>query len=153
MAIGSSNLNPRLIHHSDREVQYACQDFRALLEVHRIECSMSRKGDCWDNAVAESFFYTLKVELLTTKITRPASKHRRIFLNISKCFIIGNAATRILAIPVPSSLRNWPMPLNYESTNSGEVQYTNGGFYARQTQIQNFIVQLYHYFPHSKVGL
>jgi transposase InsO family protein len=64
MAIQNSNLKPGLIHHSDRGVQYACQDFQALLNIHGIECSMSRKGDCWDNAVAESFFHTLKVELI-----------------------------------------------------------------------------------------
>ena len=64
MAIQNSNLKPGLIHHSDRGVQYACQDFQALLNIHGIECSMSRKGDCWDNAVAESFFHTLKVELV-----------------------------------------------------------------------------------------
>ena len=62
MAIQNGNVELGLIHHSDRGVQYACQDFQALLETHAIECSMSRKGDCWDNAVAESFFHTLKVE-------------------------------------------------------------------------------------------
>lgn len=67
MAIKNSGRKEGLIHHSDRGVQYACQDFQALLEVHGIECSMSRKGDCWDNAVAESFFHTLKVELIHNK--------------------------------------------------------------------------------------
>ena len=64
MAIRNGNVKPGLIHHSDRGVQYACNDFQALLNVHGIVCSMSRKGDCWDNAVAESFFHTLKVELV-----------------------------------------------------------------------------------------
>jgi transposase InsO family protein len=53
-----------LVHHSDRGVQYACGDYRALLEGHGIACSMSRKGDCYDNAAMESFFKTLKVELV-----------------------------------------------------------------------------------------
>jgi len=44
-----------LIIHSDRGVQYACKDFRQVLEKHHLVQSMSRKGDCWDNAVAESF--------------------------------------------------------------------------------------------------
>ena len=43
--------------------QYAAGDYRALLTAHGMECSMSRVGDCWDNAVAESFFATLKREL------------------------------------------------------------------------------------------
>jgi putative transposase len=51
-----------LMHHSDRGVQYACGAYRALLAERGIEPSMSRKGDCWDNAATESFFATLKKE-------------------------------------------------------------------------------------------
>lgn len=53
-----------LIFHSDRGVQYACKEFVSLLKNYKVKQSMSRKGDCWDNAVAESFFKTLKVECL-----------------------------------------------------------------------------------------
>jgi len=53
-----------LLHHSDRGSQYASQDYQTLLAVRGIRCSMSRSGDCWDNAVAESFFATLKRELM-----------------------------------------------------------------------------------------
>jgi transposase InsO family protein len=53
-----------LIHHSDRGSQYASHDYRDALDQAGITCSMSRRGDCWDNAVAESFFGTLKTELL-----------------------------------------------------------------------------------------
>jgi putative transposase len=52
-----------LVHHSDRGSTYASGDYRNALEAHGIECSMSRKGDCWDNAVAESFFASLKREV------------------------------------------------------------------------------------------
>jgi putative transposase len=55
---------PGLIHHTDRGAQYASGDYRALLAAHGVQQSMSRKGDCWDNAVAESFFATLEHELL-----------------------------------------------------------------------------------------
>jgi putative transposase len=51
-----------LIHHSDRGSQYASKDFRRLLKAHDYQGSMSRKGKCWDNAVAESFFGSLKQE-------------------------------------------------------------------------------------------
>jgi putative transposase len=51
-----------LIVHSDRGVQYACDEFRKTLNKHGCIQSMSRKGDCWDNAVAESFFKTVKTE-------------------------------------------------------------------------------------------
>ena len=53
-----------LIFHSDRGVQYACADFRKQLTKHEFIQSMSRKGDCWDNAVAESFFGIMKTELV-----------------------------------------------------------------------------------------
>lgn len=52
-----------MVHHSDRGVHYACTDYRALLASHGITPSMSRKGDCWDNAVAESFFSSFGFEL------------------------------------------------------------------------------------------
>ena len=52
-----------LVHHSDRGSTYASTDYRKTLDARGLECSMSRKGDCWDNAVAESFFSTLKREL------------------------------------------------------------------------------------------
>lgn len=53
-----------LLYHSDRGVQYACGEFRELLGRHGIVASMSGKGNCWDNAVAESFFATLEWELI-----------------------------------------------------------------------------------------
>ena len=52
------------VHHSDRGVQYASGDYQRVLDAAAATCSMSRKGNCWDNAVAESFFATLKRELL-----------------------------------------------------------------------------------------
>jgi putative transposase len=57
-----------LVHHSDRGSPYASADYRAELERFGIIASMSRKGDCWDNAVAESFFSTLKTELGADRI-------------------------------------------------------------------------------------
>jgi len=55
-------LSTKLIFHYDRGVQYACDRFKNLLKMCSITQSMSRKGNCWDNAPAESFFHTLKVE-------------------------------------------------------------------------------------------
>jgi transposase InsO family protein len=52
------------LHHSDRGSQYASEDYRELLKQQGITCSMSRKGNCWDNAVVESFFSSLKMELV-----------------------------------------------------------------------------------------
>ena len=53
---------PGLIHHSDRGSQYASHAFRARLKEYGMVCSMSRKGNCWDNAPTESFFNSLKNE-------------------------------------------------------------------------------------------
>ncbi len=62
MAIWLRRPKAGLIHHSDRGSQYASKAFRRLLKAHGIKGSMSRKGDCWDNAVVESFFGSLKQE-------------------------------------------------------------------------------------------
>jgi len=64
MAIERRRPGPGLLHHSDRGVQYACEAYRSFLDGHGIEPSMSRTGDCYDNAVMESFFGTLKTELI-----------------------------------------------------------------------------------------
>lgn len=65
-----------LIIHSDRGVQYACSGFGEIVQQHGFLQSMSRKGDCWDNAVAESFFKTIKTELVyqTSFLTRDQAK-------------------------------------------------------------------------------
>lgn len=62
MAIWQRRPGAGLIHHSDRGSQYASKAFRKLLKAYGIQGSMSRKGDCWDNAVVESFFGSLKQE-------------------------------------------------------------------------------------------
>jgi transposase InsO family protein len=64
MALRTRQPTPGLLHHSDRGVQYAGAAYQEQLRKSGIVCSMSRKGDCWDNAVAESFFSTLKAELV-----------------------------------------------------------------------------------------
>jgi transposase InsO family protein len=64
MAIWKRKPAKGLIFHSDRGSQYASDSYRRILNTHGIKASMSRKGDCWDNAVAESFFHTLKIELV-----------------------------------------------------------------------------------------
>ena len=61
-AMGRRNPALGCIFHSDRGVQYACSEFRKILQNNGFLQSMSRKGDCYDNAIAESFFHTLKTE-------------------------------------------------------------------------------------------
>ena len=63
-AIASRKIKEPLILHSDRGVQYRGHEYQQALKTKKIQCSMSRKGNCWDNAVVESFFSRLKVELI-----------------------------------------------------------------------------------------
>jgi putative transposase len=76
MALARRRPPQGLLHHSDRGSQYASGDYRRTLAQHGIICSMSRRGNCWDNAIAESFFATLKVELVhdATWDTRAAAR-------------------------------------------------------------------------------
>ena len=62
MAIQQRKPVPGLLLHSDRGSQYASLEYQSLLDQHGIRCSMSRKGNCWDNAVVERFFLNLKME-------------------------------------------------------------------------------------------
>jgi len=62
MAINLRKPPPGLIHHSDRGSQYASHDYQKILKQHGMVCSMSRKGNCWDNAPVERFFSSLKRE-------------------------------------------------------------------------------------------
>jgi transposase InsO family protein len=77
MATGRRSPGPGLIHHSDRGSQYASFDYQRALAKHEMLCSMSRKGDCWDNAVAESFFSTLKTERVHHRLYRSRAEARR----------------------------------------------------------------------------
>ncbi len=64
MALMRRKVRRALLLHSDQGSQYAAAGYQGMLAEHGIQCSMSRKGNCWDNAVAESFFHTLKTELV-----------------------------------------------------------------------------------------
>ena len=76
MALGRRCPPRTLLHHSDRGTQYASAAYQRVLRAHGIRCSMSRRGNCWDNAVVESFFATLKIELVhrRTWATRRAAR-------------------------------------------------------------------------------
>jgi transposase InsO family protein len=64
MALNRRTPEAGVLHHSDRGVQYASDEYQNLMKVHGLECSMSRTGNCYDNAVMESFWGTLKTELV-----------------------------------------------------------------------------------------
>jgi putative transposase len=76
MAVDWRKPKAGLIVHTDRGSQYACNQYRAFTERHGVIASMSRKRDCWDNAVAESFFATLKLELQPDRLWKTRSEAR-----------------------------------------------------------------------------
>ena len=76
MAIWRRRPNPELLHHSDRGSQYTSEQFQQLLAEHGVICSMSRSGNCWDNAAMESFFSTLKTERTSRKVCRTRDEAR-----------------------------------------------------------------------------
>jgi len=79
-AVKNRPIAPGLIFHSDRGSQYASKEFRKLLKAEECKQSMSRKGNCWDNAVAESFFKTVKSETLNRyKFDNASEVHTAIF--------------------------------------------------------------------------
>lgn len=79
MALATREIHFRaeMLHHSDRGSQYASAEYQSALNSHGITPSMSRKGNCWDNAVAESFFATLKAELVVDAKWESRSQARR----------------------------------------------------------------------------
>ena len=86
MALGRRLPPAGLMHHSDRGSQYASADYRALLDRNGIVCSMSGKGACWDNAVAESFFGTLKEELVYRRTWDDRATARHEIAEFIECF-------------------------------------------------------------------
>jgi putative transposase len=68
MAVQHRQPEPGLLFHSDRGVQYAAEQYQELLSRNKVVCSMSRKGNCWDNACAENFFSRLKAEHIQDRV-------------------------------------------------------------------------------------
>ena len=86
MALRDLRPGAGLIHHSDRGCQYACVLYREMLKSHGLVCSMSAAGDCYDNAVAESFFKTLKVELVYHRDYRTRAEARQSIFEFIEVF-------------------------------------------------------------------
>lgn len=113
MAAAARGVVPgNLLHHSDRGVQYASRDFRKLLAAWRITQSMSRKGNCWDNAVVESFFATLKVECIREAKLKTRSQARRVVFEYIEGFY--NTRRR-------HSFLDYVSPAQYESIDSARA--------------------------------
>ena len=109
MAVVHRNPDDNLIFHSDRGVQYASHDFRKVITEYKMIQSMSRKGDCWDNACAESFFSTLKMEEVFHKRYKTRDEAR---LAIFEYISVFYNRQRI------HSFLDYKSPEEYESSNS-----------------------------------
>jgi transposase InsO family protein len=103
-AIGRRRPPAGVLHHSDRGSQYASGEYQALLAKHGIGASMSRKGNCWDNAAMESFFATLKGELPQTEFASHQAGRSAVFDYIERFY---NRQRR-------HSTLNYQTPLAYE---------------------------------------
>ena len=86
MALGVREPTDQLIHHSDRGAQYTSDDFRDVLAKHGIQCSMSGRGNCYDNAVVESFFGLLKRERVNRVRYRTRDEARADIFDYIECF-------------------------------------------------------------------
>ncbi len=86
MALGTRAPRSDLVHHSDRGAQYTSDDFRDLLARHGIQCSMSARGNCYDNAVVESFFGLLKRECVNRVRFRTRDEARAAVFEYIECF-------------------------------------------------------------------
>jgi putative transposase len=86
MAVRRRRPEPGLVFHSDRGSQYCSKDFQKALKHNRMLSSMSRKGDCWDNSVSESFFASLKIERVFDSVYRTRAEARRDIVDYIEMF-------------------------------------------------------------------
>jgi putative transposase len=101
-----------LIHHSDRGSQYASKDYQKLLNHYGMISSMSRKGDCWDNAVVESFFHTLKTERTNGILYRTRDEARNDVFDYIEMFYNSHRLHSFIGYKSPNDFEKkaiWPL--------------------------------------------
>ena len=86
MAIWRRGKPETVLHHSDQGSQYTSEPFQRLLADHGVTCSMSRSGNCWDNAAMESFFASLKTERTAYKTYRTRDQAKADVVDYIECF-------------------------------------------------------------------
>ncbi len=106
MAVWQRKPSKGLLSHSDRGSQYASKSHRAILSEHGIIQSMSRQGDCWDNAVAESFFHTLKTELIHGRVFKTREEAQKVIFEYIEVFYNRNRL---------HSANDYQSPVEYEA--------------------------------------
>ena len=106
MALKQRRPSSGLMHHSDRGSQYASYEYRALLDQEGITASMSRLGDCWDNAVVESFFATLKTELARNAKWKTREEARRAVVSFIEVWYNRQRRHQTLGYLTPAEYEN-----------------------------------------------
>jgi putative transposase len=122
MALRQRPVLAGLLHHSDRGSQYGAVAYQHRLVSRGIRCSMSRPGNCWDNAVVESFFATLKTELIRGRPYHTRQDARTEVFAYQEDFLIGPVDIPPWAISAPWSSNSGPLSQPAVSTKPGEVQ-------------------------------
>ena len=113
MALWTRAPSPGLIHHTDQGRNYAGKRYRAQLAKAGIQTSMSRKGDCWDNAVAESFFATLELELIENRAFESRSAARSAVFEFIEVYYHNQRSHQTLEYRTPAQVeRAYQMALN-----------------------------------------
>ena len=107
MALVRRQPGPGLVHHSDRGIHYASRAYRARLAAHGAVASMSRAGNCWDNAVAESFFATLEHELIAIETWRTRDEARRALFEFIEVWYNRQRRHSSLGYLSPVSYEEW----------------------------------------------
>jgi len=105
-AVGRRDPDEHLLHHSDRGSQYASGDYQVALRERGVVCSMSRKGNCWDNAVAESFFATLKTECVYPRRFATRAEAREAIFHFIEVFYNGRRRHSTLGYMTPVEFEN-----------------------------------------------
>ena len=105
MAVWKRKPKNEVLVHSDQGVQYTSGDWQNFLKEHNLVCSMSRRGNCYDNAVAESFFQLLKRERIKRKTYKDREAARLDIFDYIKCSIIQSVVMAIMMTCHRSNLR------------------------------------------------
>ena len=106
MAYKTRKPDKGLIHHSDQGIQYASNEYQKLLKKYKITCSMSRKGNCWDNAVVESFFKTLKTECVYNNNYKTKPEARLSVIDYIEMFYNSNRLHSSIGYQSPNGYEN-----------------------------------------------
>ena len=138
MAIERRQPEPGLIHHTDQGTLYATTAYREILRRHHMLPSMSRKGDCYDNAVAESFFSNLKNELTWDRDFKTRSAARSAIFEWIEVSITENGCTKLSTTSVRCGMKSRPLFLNHVSAETGMPQAGPINFARGETAVQEF---------------